>query len=541
MSIQAKMILAMIAAVVASCAVAISLVMYHADRSVRAAGLNTAKALAQQVGALRSFYSSKVVEAAQAAGARVHYDFSDEKTIPLPATMVKFLGSEIEKAYPGFGIKLYSDYPFPSSRAAVRDAFEQAAIEAVEKTPDEAFHRLEEVDGRPTMRYAIADVMRESCVKCHNSHPESPKTDWEEGDVRGVISISVPVDDVRSEALQAAMWQGLALVVSAGVLILLGGLFMQRIATRFDSFLTTVTSAASDIDHTVHDSSRLANEQAAALTETMTTMKQLEASSQLSAEQADNGARQANEAMELADDGAVRVREALDAMRKLREDVASYSRKIESLSERISRIGEISNFVGELANQTNLLAMNAAVEAAHAGRHGQGFGVVAKEIRKLADRSTKQVSRIQELVKDIQSATLDSVKAAEAGHADVAIAEESTAAAAQVFQSLEASTSSAAESVHQISLNNKQQVSGINQVVLAVEALDQVAQESAHGMRVTADSLRSLRRLIDDLHEALGHADAAAAEALAEAAAEQGVASTASAGDPLSTGGSHAH
>src|SRR5262249_59930299 len=60
--------------------------------------------------------------------------------------------------------------------------------------PTASFHRVEEVHGRPALRYATADLMRPGCVNCHNTHPVSPKTDWQMGDVRGVLEVIFPLD-----------------------------------------------------------------------------------------------------------------------------------------------------------------------------------------------------------------------------------------------------------------------------------------------------------------------------------------------------------
>lgn len=82
--------------------------------------------------------------------------------------------------------RLYSDYPFPWRRdeGGPRDNFEQEALKELRRNPDKPFTRIEEFQGRNTLRYATADLMRPSCVQCHNTHPQSPKRDWKTGNVR---------------------------------------------------------------------------------------------------------------------------------------------------------------------------------------------------------------------------------------------------------------------------------------------------------------------------------------------------------------------
>lgn len=91
-------------------------------------------------------------------------------------------------------------------------------------------------------------------------------------------------------------------------------------------------------------------------------------------------------------------------MSTLKDKVNALAEQILHLSEQTQQIGGISELVGNLANQTNMLALNAAIEAARAGEHGKGFGVVAGEIRKLADQSKKSAEKINALVTDIPGA-----------------------------------------------------------------------------------------------------------------------------------------
>ncbi len=89
----------------------------------------------------------------------------------------------------------------------------------------------------------------------------------------------------------------------------------------------------------------------------------------------------------LTEGGTQAVQQTLKGVTTLKEQVNEIANAIIRLSEQTRQIGTISSLVGDLANQTNMLALNAAVEAARAGEHGKGFGVVATEIRKLADQS----------------------------------------------------------------------------------------------------------------------------------------------------------
>src|SRR5471030_685825 len=100
------------------------------------------------------------------------------------------LGQHLNQSRPGAHVRLYSDYPFTWRKdAGPRDEFEREALQALRKQPDKPFYRFENFEGRHSLRYAIADRMQASCVACHNSHSDSPKQDWKEVDVRGVLEL----------------------------------------------------------------------------------------------------------------------------------------------------------------------------------------------------------------------------------------------------------------------------------------------------------------------------------------------------------------
>ena len=113
-----------------------------------------------------------------------------EGAIPLPATLSMLLGNRLAEKEDHGQTRLYSPYPFPwrTKSGGLRDDYSRDAWKALNKRPDEPFYRFQDIDGRPSLRYATADLMRSSCVHCHNNHPDTPKHDWKEGDVRGVLA-----------------------------------------------------------------------------------------------------------------------------------------------------------------------------------------------------------------------------------------------------------------------------------------------------------------------------------------------------------------
>jgi len=180
---------------------------------------------------VRTLYTQIVVKPAQASGINVTHNYASEAgAIPLPATFSMELGKRIGQKGFGAQVRLYSDHPFPWRQdGGPKDDFEKQALSKLRADPTQPYYRFEPYKGRPSLRFATADLMRTSCVSCHNTHPDSPKTDWQVGDIRGVLEVIRPLDDVIDQT-RAGLRESLLLVVAASILGLTGlGFMMSRL------------------------------------------------------------------------------------------------------------------------------------------------------------------------------------------------------------------------------------------------------------------------------------------------------------------------
>jgi serine/threonine protein kinase len=163
---------------------------------VEATALQGAALEADILQQVQDFYSKVVVDSVKDEVPVTHRYRDVEGAIPVPASFTIDLGEHIrESQTTAMFVRLYSDYPFRHrDDGGPQDAFEQHALSYLETHADKPFHRFESYQGRPSLRYAAARVMEASCVACHNSHPDSTKTDWKTGEVRGVLEIIRPLD-----------------------------------------------------------------------------------------------------------------------------------------------------------------------------------------------------------------------------------------------------------------------------------------------------------------------------------------------------------
>jgi methyl-accepting chemotaxis protein len=139
-------------------------------------------------------------------------------------------------------------------------------------------------------------------------------------------------------------------------------------------------------------------------------------------------------AAEATDDGQQAVRQTVTEMDRIKLTVSQASIKVTELGAKSDQIGAIVETIDDIAEQTNLLALNAAIEAARAGEQGKGFAVVADEVRKLAERSSRATKEIAALIGEVQTGTEQAVKAMSAGAQEV---EHGSELAAQAGSSLE--------------------------------------------------------------------------------------------------------
>lgn len=175
---------------------------------------------------LRNLYTTEVVDRVSGRNIEVTHDYLHKAgAIPLPATFSMELGRRISLRGSGMVVRLYSNYPFPWRKdGGAHDDFEQQALAALQARPQQPYYRFEDFQGRASLRYATADVMRAECISCHNARSDSPKHDWKVGDVRGVLEIIRPLDSVvaqsRTDLRDVFILFGALLVLGLGALAL---------------------------------------------------------------------------------------------------------------------------------------------------------------------------------------------------------------------------------------------------------------------------------------------------------------------------------
>lgn len=194
---------------------------------VRETALDSARMESEMLDKINAFYS-EIVDRLDGRKIPITDAYlTTHGALPLPATFTIDAGERISKGQTGMQVRVYSRYPWRAN-GGPKDDFERTAIAVLEKNPKQPFHEFREVAGRPSLLYATARTMEESCVKCHNQSKQSPKKDWKVGEVVGVLKIVRSLDrDIqrtRQGLLGAFLLMGGAslLLLSVSVAAVLG-------------------------------------------------------------------------------------------------------------------------------------------------------------------------------------------------------------------------------------------------------------------------------------------------------------------------------
>ncbi len=204
-------------------------------------------------------------------------------------------------------------------------------------------------------------------------------------------------------------------------------------------------------------------------------------------------ARIAQETAQTARGGQEEMNQTVMGMQQVSQAVVQAANIITALGRSSDQIGEIVRVIEDIADQTNLLALNAAIEAARAGEQGRGFAVVADEVRKLAERTTKATKEIGDMIRQIQKDTRSAVSSMDQGTSQVgqgvALANKTGEALANIHSMINAT----AGMIQQIANATEEQSTATRQIASDLESMTQTTRQTTSGVLESAKACHDLR------------------------------------------------
>lgn len=240
--------------------------------------------------------------------------------------------------------------------------------------------------------------------------------------------------------------------------------------------------------------------QAAQVVEASAAIEEMATSINQVSENASSSAAVAEQARQNAEQGALAVSRTIDGMKAVREQVQETAKRIKRLGESSQEIGEIVELIGDIADRTSILALNASIQAAMAGEAGRGFGVVAEEVERLADRATEATKKASMLVKTTQSETAEVMAAMEDTTREVVTRSAIANEAGVALKEIQGVSNRLAELIQAISDAAQQQARGSESIARSMTTMSSVTRTTASSSKETATAIGSLAAIADHLN-----------------------------------------
>ena len=255
----------------------------------------------------------------------------------------------------------------------------------------------------------------------------------------------------------------------------------------------SLTASLKQMARSVTQLSTSSAETSTSITESAATVEQVRQTAQLSVLKAKEVAVHSQQAAVISQSGEQSVEEARTGILEMRTHVESIAESVATLDEQSQAIGDIIMSVNDLAEQSHVLAVNAAIEAAKAGESGRGFGVVAQEVKTLAEESQKATTQVYAILHDVQQAVAAAMEATQQGTDSVEVGVKKSIGAGELLQILSQNIAETGQAVTQIATNSEQQLIGVDQMVLAVDHIKSAAGLHINGLEQIEQAVQNVQ------------------------------------------------
>ncbi|MDP4174442.1 MAG: methyl-accepting chemotaxis protein [Bacteroidota bacterium] len=276
---------------------------------------------------------------------------------------------------------------------------------------------------------------------------------------------------------------------------------LRVLITQVKDAVEATASASAQISSSTEEMSSGAREQTMQSTEIASAVEEMTKTILETSKNTSMASSSAREAGEKAKDGGKVIVQTIEGMNKIADVVTRSAGTVVALGNSSNQIGEIIQVIEDIADQTNLLALNAAIEAARAGEQGRGFAVVADEVRKLAERTTKATKEIAEMIKHIQKDTSEAVESMTLGTKEVENGKQLANSAGTALDEIISATEKVSDIITQVAVAAEEQSKASDEISRNIEAITTVTEETSMGISQIANATGDLSRLTNTLQD----------------------------------------
>ncbi|MDO8690968.1 MAG: methyl-accepting chemotaxis protein, partial [Dehalococcoidia bacterium] len=283
--------------------------------------------------------------------------------------------------------------------------------------------------------------------------------------------------------------------------------------------ITETSSSMEQLSEAIGQIAKGAQAQASAMEQSSRMINQMSQSIKRVASGSEAMAAGMLETQQAAQNGVQAVNRSSQGMESIRDRVQLSARKVRELGEHSGQIGAIVETIDDIAEQTNLLALNAAIEAARAGEHGKGFAVVADEVRKLAERSSKATKEIAQLIATVQKGTEAAIEAMEKGSKEVEEGNKLASEAGRALEDILRNITASSMRIQEIAASAMQMENANAEVVKATDDVSSITEENTAATEEMAAGAQQVVEAVESI-AAISETNAAASQEVSAATQE---------------------
>ena len=274
---------------------------------------------------------------------------------------------------------------------------------------------------------------------------------------------------------------------------------LRQLVEQVQTASLSVSQTVTENEQTVKNVSSGADQQVQAITQTLKRIHTLTESIKGIGDSAAQAEAQVDYANQALREGDIVMNSTVEGFSAIRETVVETAEKVKALEEASQKISKVIKLISGFASQTNMLALNASIEAARAGEEGQGFGVVANEVRALAQRSAKATLEIRQLIEEIQSQSKDLGKAVQIGTEQVNNGSRLVEESRQKLTEIAFSSQRVNQIVQKISQSASEQVQTSEDVSQTIQNVALIAANNSTQTESMNEAFAELRKVAQEL------------------------------------------